>query len=144
MVKEERRMERAVAESKEEEEEEEEEDEGERAEHGSKKRATKSHETAKVKLEWQTGVSTSDWESIASSENVKAISNALESLESEVSQVHESMLELRKREEEMREMNESTNSKVAWLSFVSLAVCFSLTAWQLFHLKAFFERKKVL
>lgn len=92
----------------------------------------------KVRLEWQTGVSTTDWESIASADNVKAMSRALESLESEVRRVHSSMQEIRRNEERMRDINEGTNSMVTWFALVSLGVCFSLTAWQVIHLKSFF------
>lgn len=48
------------------------------------------------------------------------------------------------REEEMQDMNRSTNSKMAWFSFLSLGVCLSVAGLQLWHLKNYFERKKLL
>lgn len=48
------------------------------------------------------------------------------------------------REEEMRDLNERTNARVAWLSIMSLCICVGVAGWQLWHLKAFFEKKKLL
>lgn len=48
------------------------------------------------------------------------------------------------REEEMQELNKSTNSKMAWLSFLSLFVCLTVAGLQLWHLKSFFEKKKLI
>lgn len=48
------------------------------------------------------------------------------------------------REEEMQQLNRSTNAKMATFSFLSLGVCLSVAGLQLWHLKTFFERKKLL
>jgi hypothetical protein len=48
------------------------------------------------------------------------------------------------REEEMQDLNRMTNSRMAWLGFLSLAICLSVAGLQLWHLKTFFERKKLL
>ena len=48
------------------------------------------------------------------------------------------------REEEMQQLNRSTNSKMATLSFLSIVVCLSVAGLQFWHLKTFFERKKLL
>merc|ERR1712205_196961 len=81
----------------------------------------------KVRLDWKTGVAVADWEKIAKAEKVDTISSTLRSLEAE-----------------LRDLNESTNTRVAWLSFVSLAVCIGLCVWQILYLKQFFQRKKLL
>eukprot|EP00258_Populus_trichocarpa_P031716 XP_024447735.1 transmembrane emp24 domain-containing protein p24delta7-like [Populus trichocarpa] len=47
-------------------------------------------------------------------------------------------------EEEMQHLNQSTNSKMAGLSFLSIVVCLSVAGLQLWHLKSYFERKKLL
>lgn len=39
---------------------------------------------------------------------------------------------------------EETNSRVAWFSLVSLAVCIASAGFQLLYLKKFFQRKKLL
>ena len=48
------------------------------------------------------------------------------------------------REEEMQKLNRDTNAKMATFSFLSLGVCLSVAGLQLWHLKTFFERKKLL
>lgn len=48
------------------------------------------------------------------------------------------------REEEMQELNRATNSNMALLSFFSLVVCLSVAGLQLWHLKTFFEKKKLI
>jgi hypothetical protein len=44
----------------------------------------------------------------------------------------------------MRDLNELTNSRVAWFGIMSLLVCLVVAGWQLWHLKTFFEKKKLL
>lgn len=48
------------------------------------------------------------------------------------------------REEEMQDLNRATNTKMFTFSFLSILVCLSVAGLQLWHLKAFFERKKLL
>ena len=98
----------------------------------------------KVRLDWKTGVAVADWEKIAKAEKVDTISSTLRSLEAEMREIHNGMLFLRQKEAELRDLNESTNTRVAWLSFVSLAVCIGMCVWQILYLKQFFQRKKLL
>ena len=48
------------------------------------------------------------------------------------------------REAEMRELSETTNARIAWLSIMSLGVCLGVSAWQLWHLKHYFQKKKIV
>ena len=48
------------------------------------------------------------------------------------------------REEEMQVLNKTTNNRMAWLSFLSLIVCLSVAGLQVWHLKTFFEKKKLI
>ncbi|KAL0372485.1 UNVERIFIED_CONTAM: Transmembrane emp24 domain-containing protein p24delta9 [Sesamum calycinum] len=61
-----------------------------------------------------------------------------------VQSIHDEMFYLREREEEMQQLNASTNSKMAWLSFLSLFVSLSVAGLQLWHLKSFFQKKKLI
>jgi phosphatidylinositol glycan class A protein len=54
------------------------------------------------------------------------------------------MLWLRRREAEMRDLNEATNTRVTWLSIMTLIVCVGLCVWQVVFLNQFFQRKKLL
>lgn len=98
----------------------------------------------KIRLDWKTGVAATDWEEIAKKENLDAMATELRKLEVTVKTIHNEMLHLRKREEEMRDLNEATNDRVAFFSIVSLCVCVVLAGWQLWHLRSFFHRKKIL
>ena len=48
------------------------------------------------------------------------------------------------RESAMREVNEKTNKRVAQLSFVSLGLCLIVSLFQVWHLKRFFLKKKLI
>eukprot|EP00727_Mastigamoeba_balamuthi_P012530 m51a1_g790 putative C-tail anchored protein, emp24/gp25L/p24 family/GOLD (202) ;mRNA; f:632123-632990 len=49
-----------------------------------------------------------------------------------------------KREQELRDVNEITNSRVAWLSVFSLAIIVCSVVWQMITLRTFFQKKKLL
>jgi len=98
----------------------------------------------KISLDWKTGVAATDWDAIAKKENLDAMALELMRLEETIKEVYDQMLLMKKREAEMRDLNEATNSRVAWFSVFSLLVCITVAGWQLWYLKRFFERKKVL
>ncbi|KAL9343619.1 hypothetical protein POPTR_017G086900v4 [Populus trichocarpa] len=100
--------------------------------------------TVAIEFEWKTGVAAKDWSKIAKKEQVEVMEIELKKLLDTVTSINEEMFHLRVREEEMQQLNQSTNSKMAGLSFLSLVVCFSVAGLQLWHLKSHFERKKLL
>ncbi|KAL9380964.1 hypothetical protein Peur_026621 [Populus x canadensis] len=100
--------------------------------------------TVAIEFEWKTGVAAKDWSKIAKKEQVEVMEIELKKLLDTVTSINEEMFHLRVREEEMQQLNQSTNSKMAGLSFLSLVVCLSVAGLQLWHLKSYFERKKLL
>lgn len=98
----------------------------------------------KFKLDWRTGVAATDWNSIAKKEHLDALTVELRKLEDSIREVYSEMLLLQQREQEMRNISEETNQRVAWYSIASLAVCVLSAVWQLWYLKRFFQRKKLL
>lgn len=48
------------------------------------------------------------------------------------------------REAEMREVSEKTNTRVAWFSVMSLAVCIVVSVLQSWHLQGYFRKKKLI
>ncbi|KAK3212443.1 hypothetical protein Dsin_017149 [Dipteronia sinensis] len=100
--------------------------------------------TLTIDFEWKTGVAAKDWSKIAKKGQVDTMELELQKLYDTVSSIHEEMFYLREREEEMQQLNRQTNSRMAILSFFSLIVCLSVAGLQLWHLKTFFERKKLL
>ncbi|KAI5591865.1 hypothetical protein BDE02_04G112600 [Populus trichocarpa] len=97
-----------------------------------------------IEFEWKTGVAAKDWSKIAKKEKVEVMELELKKLLDAVKSIHEEMNYLRGREEEMQHLNQSTNSKMAGLSFLSIVVCLSVAGLQLWHLRSYFERKKLL
>ncbi|KAH7554558.1 hypothetical protein ACOSP7_028018 [Xanthoceras sorbifolium] len=100
--------------------------------------------TLTIDFEWKTGVAAKDWSKIAKKGQVETMELELQKLYDTVTSIHEEMFYLREREEEMQQLNRQTNSRMASLGFLSLIVCLSVAGLQIWHLKTFFERKKLL
>lgn len=99
---------------------------------------------ASVNIDWKTGIATKDWDSVARKEKIEGVELELRKLEGVVEAIHENLLYLKSREAEMREVSETTNARVAWFSIMSLGVCIAVSSWQLWHLKHFFQKKKLI
>lgn len=97
-----------------------------------------------VNLEWRTGISAKDWESVARKEKIQGVELELRKLEGVVQAIHENLLFLKTRESEMRTVSEKTNSRVAWFSIMSLGVCIAVSVFQLWHLTRYFQKKKLI
>ncbi|KAI9346898.1 emp24/gp25L/p24 family/GOLD-domain-containing protein [Obelidium mucronatum] len=87
----------------------------------------------------------------AEAEDYSETKKSLEPLELEVYRLERiseglvrEMDQLKADEEKMRDVNESTNSRVAWLSTLSIVVLVGAAGWQLHYLRTFFKSKKVL
>ena len=98
----------------------------------------------RVRVDWKHGVAATEWKKLAKATDMDAFTKTLRALEADLSEVHQGMLSLRQLEADMRDMNEATNTKVAWMSVLSLSVCVGMALWQIYYLKGFFERKKML
>lgn len=101
-------------------------------------------QTMTVEFEWRTGVAAKDWPNVAKKGQIDQMELELKKLEDTVKGIHDEMFYLREREEEMQEMNRGTNTSMLMLGFLSLVVCVSVAGLQLWHLKNYFERKKLL
>ncbi|XP_071736513.1 transmembrane emp24 domain-containing protein p24delta9-like [Rutidosis leptorrhynchoides] len=97
-----------------------------------------------IEFDWKSGVAAKDWSNVAKKTSVDTMEMELKKLEDTITSIHEEMFYLREREREMQELNVVTNSRMAWLSFLSLFVCLSVAGLQLWHLKSFFEKKKLI
>ncbi|KVH92726.1 GOLD-like protein [Cynara cardunculus var. scolymus] len=93
--------------------------------------------TMTVEFEWRSGLAAKDWSKVAKR-------GQLEKLFDTIASIHDEMYYLREREESMQVLIRSTNSKMATFSFFSLIVCLAVAAMQIWHLKTFFERKKLI
>ncbi|KAM7482186.1 hypothetical protein LguiB_006769 [Lonicera macranthoides] len=97
-----------------------------------------------VNIDWKTGIAAKDWESVARKEKIEGVELELRKLEGAVEAIHDNLIYLKNREAEMRTVSELTNSRVAWFSIMSLGVCIVVSAAQLWHLKRFFHKKKLI
>ncbi|XP_041016001.1 transmembrane emp24 domain-containing protein p24delta3-like [Juglans microcarpa x Juglans regia] len=97
-----------------------------------------------LSLDWRTGIAAQDWESVARKERIEGIELELVKLAGAVQAIHENLVYLKSREADMREVSESTNARVAWYSIMSLGVCIIVSGLQLWHLKHYFRKKKLI
>ncbi|KAL2542926.1 Transmembrane emp24 domain-containing protein p24 delta 9 [Abeliophyllum distichum] len=100
--------------------------------------------TITIDFDWKFGVAAKDWTNVAKKDSVQLMELELKKMLENVASIHDEMLYLREREEEMQKLNRSTNSKMAGLSFLWIFVNLSAAGLQLWHLKFFFEKKKLL
>jgi hypothetical protein len=59
----------------------------------------------KISLDWKTGVSATNWDDVAKKENLDVMATELRKLEDSVKEIHQEMLYLRRREEQMRNLS---------------------------------------
>ncbi|KAL0716985.1 hypothetical protein Bca4012_066307 [Brassica carinata] len=92
------------------------------------------------------GIRTKDWDAVAKKEKSEASGVELELRKSveRVNEVSANMIYLRLREASMREINEKTKKRVAQLSFMSLGLSVNISLFQLWHLKRFSVKKKLI
>ncbi|XP_051132463.1 transmembrane emp24 domain-containing protein p24delta4-like [Andrographis paniculata] len=102
------------------------------------------HGEININLIWKTGVAAKDWESVARKQKIEGVELELTKLEEAVEAIHENLLYLKSREAEMRTMSERTNARVSRLSLVSMGICILVSTAQIFHLKKYFQKKKLI
>ncbi|KAL8061114.1 hypothetical protein ABFX02_02G067500 [Erythranthe guttata] len=97
-----------------------------------------------LNIDWKTGIAAKDWDSVARKEKIEGVELELRKLEGVVEAIHENLLYLKSREAEMRIVSEKTNGRVAWFSIMSLGVCIVVSASQIWYLKRYFQKKKLI
>ncbi|XP_038717709.1 transmembrane emp24 domain-containing protein p24delta5 [Tripterygium wilfordii] len=97
-----------------------------------------------MSLDWKIGIAAKDWESVAKKDKIEGVELHLTRLEGMAQAVHEKINFLKKREQEMREVSEKTNARVAWFSIMSLGVCIAVSVLQAWYLKRYFQKKKLI
>ncbi|MCP9264682.1 hypothetical protein DINM_022821 [Dirofilaria immitis] len=81
---------------------------------------------------------------IAEAEQLKPLEVELRRLEDLSDSIVQDFAYMRQREEEMRTTNESTNSRVLYLSIFSMLCLLSLAIWQVLYLRRYFKAKKLI
>lgn len=97
-----------------------------------------------VTLNIKHGVEARSYEDVAKAEKLKPLEVELKRLEDLSDDIVNSFAYMRKREEEMRDTNESTNSRVLYFSIFSMGCLLTLATWQVFYLRTYFKSKKLI
>ncbi|ETE67368.1 Transmembrane emp24 domain-containing protein 10, partial [Ophiophagus hannah] len=97
-----------------------------------------------VTLNMKHGVEAKNYEEIAKVEKLKPLELELRRLEDLSESIVNDFAYMKKREEEMRDTNESTNIRVLYFSIFSMFCLIGLATWQVFYLRHFFKAKKLI
>ncbi|KJH50311.1 hypothetical protein DICVIV_03504 [Dictyocaulus viviparus] len=103
-----------------------------------------SSQSREVFLKMKHGVEAKNYDDIAKAEKLKPLEVELRRLEDLSDQIVKDFSFMRQREEEMRNTNESTNSRVLYLSIFSMICLLALAVWQVMFLRNYFKSKKLI
>lgn len=97
-----------------------------------------------VSLVTKRGVEAKNYEGLGEARKLKPLELELKRLEDLSDAIVQDFSQMRKREEEMRDTNESTNSRVLYFSIFSMCCLLGLATWQVLYLRRFFKAKKLI
>ncbi|XP_005191704.1 transmembrane emp24 domain-containing protein bai [Musca domestica] len=97
-----------------------------------------------ISLVTKKGVETKNYEGIAEASKIKPLEVDLKRLEDLSDSIVRDFALMRKREEEMRDTNEKTNSRVLFFSIFSMCCLLGLATWQVLYLRRYFKAKKLI
>ncbi|XP_042881647.1 transmembrane emp24 domain-containing protein bai-like [Penaeus japonicus] len=97
-----------------------------------------------ITLNTKHGVEAKTYEALGEAAKLKPLEIELKRLEDLSESIVHDFSYMRQREEEMRDTNESTNSRVLYLSMFSLCCLMGLATWQVLYLRKFFKAKKLI
>ncbi|EDW84883.1 uncharacterized protein Dwil_GK14360 [Drosophila willistoni] len=97
-----------------------------------------------VALTTKKGVETKNYEGIGEASKLKPLEVDLKRLEDLSDSIVRDFVMMRKREEEMRDTNEKTNSRVLFFSIFSMCCLLGLATWQVLYLRRYFKAKKLI
>ncbi|VEN61247.1 unnamed protein product [Callosobruchus maculatus] len=100
--------------------------------------------TQEVKLVTKHGIETKNYDAYGEAAQLKPIEKELKRLEDLSSAIVQDFSIMRRREEEMRDTNESTNSRVLYFSVFSMCCLLGLATWQVLYLRQYFKAKKLI
>jgi len=98
----------------------------------------------RVHLDIQVGEHAIDYANVAQKEKLSELQLRVRQLLDQVEQITKEQNYQRYREERFRQTSESTNQRVLWWSLGQTCILVVMGAWQMRHLKSFFEAKKLV
>ncbi|KAJ0173816.1 hypothetical protein K1T71_010965 [Dendrolimus kikuchii] len=97
-----------------------------------------------VTLDIKVGIEAKNYEGIGEAAKLKPMELELKRLEDLSEAIVQDFTFMRKREEEMRDTNESTNNRVLFFSVFSMVCLLGLATWQVLYLRRYFKAKKLI
>lgn len=97
-----------------------------------------------IELTMKRGVEAKNYDDIAKTEKLKPLEVELRRLEDLSESIVSAFAYMKTRESEMRDTNESTNSRVLYFSIFSMLCLVGLATWQVLYLRKFFKSKKLI
>ena len=97
-----------------------------------------------VHLQMKRGIEAKNYEEVAKAEQLKPLEVELRRLEDLSVDIVHAFSYMKEREEEMKDTNESTNSRVLYFSIFSMLCLVGLATWQVLYLRKFFKSKKLI
>ncbi|CUM67300.1 uncharacterized protein PRCAT00004993001 [Priceomyces carsonii] len=97
-----------------------------------------------VELDVESGASARDWNALQTAEKLKPVEVELIRIKETTQEIVSELQYLKRREEKMRDTNESTNSRVKWFSILIIGSLVGLGAWQIQYLRYYFKVKHII
>jgi len=97
-----------------------------------------------VSLVTKRGIEAKSYEGIGEAAKLKPIEVELKRLEDLSEAIVQDFARMRQNEEQMRDTNEVTNSRVLYFSIFSMCCLLGLATWQVIYLRRFFRAKKLI
>lgn len=97
-----------------------------------------------VELVIKMGLEAKNYQTLGEAARLKPLEVELKRLEDLSEAIVQDFAYMRQREEEMRDTNESTNSRVLYFSVLSMCCLIGLATWQVLYLRRFFKAKKLI
>lgn len=97
-----------------------------------------------VHIEMKHGIEAKNYDQVASVSKLKPLELELQKLEDLSASIVEDFEYMKKREQSMRDTNESTNARIFYLSIFSMLCLLGLAVWQIIYLRQFFKAKKLI
>jgi len=99
---------------------------------------------SQVTLDLKRGIDAKNYDEVGKAEQLKPLEIQMRRLEDLSFSIFNGFSDMKKREEEMRSTNESTNARVLYFSIFSMACLIVLAFWQVMYLKKYFKTKKLI
>lgn len=101
-------------------------------------------EVRRVNLEVETDLAVKDYSELVRQEHLKPLELQFRKAEDKLKAISKEMGKSREREAQLRVTSDAMANRIQWMSFLSISVLLTVSAWQIFYLKSFFRSKKLL